>query len=163
MGAIGLAVLLNGCATKQTATPAPTAPTAGEEAAPTAPTTETRPMISESEDMSAPKGLSDVYFDFDRDNIRDDMRAVLEGNAQWLRANPGVSVKIEGHCDERGTNEYNLALGERRAQAVKRFLTSAGIAAGRISTISYGEERPVCTAQSESCYAQNRRGHSVAK
>jgi peptidoglycan-associated lipoprotein len=113
--------------------------------------------------MSAPKGLLNVYFDYDRDNIRDDMRAVLEGNARWLRANSGASVKIEGHCDERGTNEYNLALGERRAQAVKRFLTSSGIEAGRISTISYGEERPVCTSQSESCYAQNRRANFVAK
>lgn len=128
-----------------------------------APQVEEMPVTREAEMPSVEKGLADAYFDYDKHNIRDDARAVLENNARWLKNNPNVRVKIEGHCDERGTNEYNLALGERRAQSTKRFLTALGIDAGRLSTISYGEERPACMEHSEGCYAKNRRAHFTAQ
>ena len=87
------------------------------------------------------------------------MVSVLQSNASWLKANPNVRFTIEGHCDERGSEEYNLALGDRRANAVKEFLLSQGVAANRVNTVSYGEERPFCREQSEECYARNRRAH----
>lgn len=102
-------------------------------------------------------GLQDVYFDLDKAAIREGARQVLEKNARWLVAHPDVKVLIEGHCDEQGTNEYNLALGERRAQAGKRFLMALGIDENRLSTISYGEERPVCLEKTEECFVKNRR------
>jgi len=105
------------------------------------------------------KTLADIYFDFNKYLIRDDMRPVLEENANWLVAHQGVKVRIEGHCDQRGTTDYNLALGERRAQKVKEILKVLGIDEARLSTISYGEERPVCTEPTEDCYAKNRRVH----
>lgn len=107
--------------------------------------------------------LRDVNFDFDRYDLRPDAREILKANGAWLKANPQVRVEIEGHCDERGTNEYNLALGAKRADAVKRYLADLGIAANRLSTISYGEELPLCKEQSEVCWAKNRRGHFVIK
>jgi peptidoglycan-associated lipoprotein len=107
--------------------------------------------------------LQDAFFDFDKAVVRDDAKTVLQDNAKWLRSNPKAKIQIEGHCDERGTNEYNLALGERRAQAAKRFLVALGIEANRISTISYGEERPFCMGSGEACYQQNRRAHFVMK
>ena len=85
----------------------------------------------------------------------------LMRHAAWLRENSGVTVTIEGHCDERGTNEYNLALGDRRADSAKAFLVDLGIAASRLTTISYGEERPLCMQQDEECWSKNRRGHFV--
>ena len=108
---------------------------------------------------SAP--LKDVYFDFDRYDLRADARETLKGNADWLRANPATRIEIEGHCDERGTNEYNLALGARRAQSVKDYLVTLGISAERLSTISYGEELPVCRENTEQCWQQNRRARLV--
>jgi peptidoglycan-associated lipoprotein len=105
--------------------------------------------------------LKDVYFEFDRFALRPEARQTLQGNAQWLKNNPSQRVEIEGHADERGTNEYNLALGARRAQAVKDYLVTLGIAAERLSNISYGEELPVCRTNSESCWQRNRRAHFV--
>ena len=105
----------------------------------------------------APSTLDMIHFDFDKAAIRPDAKAILEKHAKWLQANPKVKIQIEGHCDERGTNEYNLALGERRAQATKRFLTALGIDGRRLATISYGEERPLCIQHDESCYGKNRR------
>jgi peptidoglycan-associated lipoprotein len=98
-----------------------------------------------------------VFFAFDRSDITPEAQQILARQADWLRRYPNVTVTIEGHCDERGTREYNLALGERRAQAVKNVLVASGIAAGRISTISYGKERPAVVGSSEEAYAQNRR------
>jgi len=111
---------------------------------------------------SAAEGLQPVYFDFDKSFIRDDAKAVMKANADWLKANPKVSIKIEGNCDERGTKEYNQALGQRRAASAKKYLTDLGIAASRISLISYGKEKPVCSAQTEECWQKNRRGDVVA-
>jgi peptidoglycan-associated lipoprotein len=106
-------------------------------------------------------GLKEVYFDFDRYNLDSEDRLILKSNANWLKLNPAARVEIEGHCDERGTNEYNLALGAKRAQAAKDYLTSLGVAQGRISTTSYGEEIPVCRGHSEECWQKNRRDRFV--
>lgn len=105
--------------------------------------------------------LKDVFFDYDRYDLSADARTVLRANADWLKSNPNARVEIEGHCDDRGTNEYNLALGAKRAQSAREYLTTLGVAAGRLSTISYGEEIPVCREQEESCWRQNRRARFV--
>ncbi len=101
--------------------------------------------------------LKDTLFDYDKYDIRPDAREVLDSAAAWLNKNKNVKILIEGHCDERGTNEYNLALGEKRATAARDYLTARGVAAARITTISYGEEKPVCTEHNESCWQKNRR------
>lgn len=105
--------------------------------------------------------LKDVFFDFDRYDLTADARTTLRANADWLKGNSSARIEIEGHCDERGTSEYNLALGAKRAQAARDYLGSLGIAADRLSTISYGEEIPVCKEQTESCWKQNRRARFV--
>jgi len=102
-----------------------------------------------------------VHFEFDKYDLQAEAQAVLRGQAAWLNQNPAYAVTIEGHCDERGTSEYNLALGERRASAVKSYLGSLGVGADRMRTLSYGSERPVCTEHEESCWSQNRRAHMV--
>jgi peptidoglycan-associated lipoprotein len=108
------------------------------------------------------RGFSpDLYFDYDESSLTDDNREKLSRNADLLKSQPQFSVTVEGHADARGTNEYNLALGERRANAVKDYLSSLGVAADRLRTISYGEERPACTDEAESCYSQNRRVHMI--
>ncbi len=98
-----------------------------------------------------------IYFDFDRSELKPEARAILEKKAAWLKAHPDYSVRIEGHCDERGTNEYNLALGERRANAAMKYLNALGIPSGKISTVSYGEERPADPGHNEGAWSQNRR------
>jgi peptidoglycan-associated lipoprotein len=103
----------------------------------------------------------DIYFDFDKATLTPSAQDNLLRKAEWLRENSDVTVTIEGHCDARGTNEYNLALGDRRAESAKAFLVDLGIAASRVTTISYGEERPVCTQQDEECWAKNRRDNFV--
>lgn len=108
-----------------------------------------------------PTPLKDVFFDFDKSDIREDQKAALDANVTWLKANLRVKASIEGHCDERGTPEYNLALGERRAKAVMNYLAGAGIAADRIVTVSYGEERPFVLGHDEAAWKWNRRGHFV--
>jgi len=125
-----------------TPTPTPTPPEAG-----TRPTTP--PTLEEA--------LKTVYFDFDSAVLRDDARAILDKDIEWLKANPAVRVQLEGHCDERGTEEYNLHLGERRANSVKGYLAKNGIDAGRLFTISYGEQRPVDPGHNEAAWAKNRR------
>jgi peptidoglycan-associated lipoprotein len=104
-----------------------------------------------------------VNLDLDKYDLRADSQAVLRGQAAWLNQNPSKTVTIEGHCDERGTREYNLGLGERRANATKNYLVSLGVAASRVKTISYGKERPTCVASEESCWSKNRRGVSVVQ
>ena len=103
----------------------------------------------------------DIYFDFDKYDLRTDARTTLDRKASFLNQNSSVRVQIEGHCDERGTNEYNLALGERRANAAKQYITTAGVSAARMSTISYGEERPLDPGHNEAAWARNRRAHFV--
>jgi peptidoglycan-associated lipoprotein len=105
--------------------------------------------------------LGDVHFDYDSFELDDEGRDTLQGHANWLRENSGSRVEIEGHCDDRGTVEYNLALGAKRAAAVKSYLVSLGVAADGITTISYGEELPLCHEATESCWRTNRRAHFV--
>ncbi len=113
-------------------------------------------------ELARKKGaLLTVYFDFDRFTIRDDMKSALEKNEEWLKKNPGAKIQIQGHGDERGTNEYNIALGERRAQSIKEYLVDYGIDPARLSTISYGEERPAEPGHNEEAWAKNRRGEFV--
>ena len=107
--------------------------------------------------------LEDIFFDFDKEIIRSDSKLILNKNVQLFKENPDMQIIIEGHTDERGTNEYNLALGERRARITKRYLVARGIAPERISTITYGEERPFCAEQTEECFKLNRRAHFVPK
>ena len=103
----------------------------------------------------------DIYFNFDRSDLKPEAQEILKGKAEWLRNNPRESVIIEGHCDERGTNEYNLALGDRRAQSANNFLIDLGIAELRLTTISYGEERPADPGKNEEAWSKNRRDHFV--
>jgi peptidoglycan-associated lipoprotein len=105
--------------------------------------------------------LQDVHFDYDRYDLRSEDRSVLQQNSEWLKEHANAKVEIEGHCDDRGTVEYNLALGAKRAKAVKDYLVSLGIPADRLSTISYGEELPLCREENEACWSRNRRAHSV--
>ncbi|HVA95227.1 MAG TPA: peptidoglycan-associated lipoprotein Pal [Candidatus Dormibacteraeota bacterium] len=107
------------------------------------------------------KEVKDAYFNYDKADIRPDARDALSQTAQFLRSYPQMKVVIEGHCDERGSTEYNLALGDRRAAAAKQFLVSLGISADRLETVSYGKERPFCTASTEACWQENRRAHFV--
>lgn len=109
------------------------------------------------------RGLKTIYFDFDKYNLRDDARRQLDANADILRNNSDMNIVIEGHCDERGTDEYNLALGERRAQAAREYLVRLGIDASRVNVISYGEERPVAPGHDEESWALNRRGEFVPR
>jgi len=175
------AVVLSGCAkrpaTTQAAAPAPTgsasttaatppAPAPVQSAPPTAATTTPAPSSTARpavQDFAAVPELADVFFDFDKYDIRPGDAKTLDANANWLKSNPNHLVLIEGHCDERGTNEYNLALGERRAKSTMNYLVSQGVQANRITIISYGEERPQCTEHNEACWAKNRRAHFLVK
>ncbi|MFQ5882553.1 MAG: peptidoglycan-associated lipoprotein Pal [Candidatus Methylomirabilales bacterium] len=129
--------------------------------APVTPGPPGRPGVGPGAVRAEESPLKDVFFDFDKSLLRDDAKKTLGDNIRWLKANPQVRILVEGHCDERGTNEYNLALGERRAKAVRDYLVAGGIGANRISTISYGEERPFLLGHDESAWKWNRRGHFV--
>ena len=107
------------------------------------------------------RNVKDIYFDYDKYDVRADQQGSLQGDAQFLQQHPNIHITIEGHCDERGSTEYNLALGASRADAVKNALIQAGVGGDRIKTISYGKEKPFCTESNESCWQQNRRGHFV--
>ncbi len=107
-------------------------------------------------------GLTRIHFDFDRSEIKPEYEPTMQDNAAWMRGHPDTSVTIEGHCDERGSIEYNIALGDRRANSARNYLENLGISSGRLSTISYGEERPLCTEHDEGCWWQNRRAEFVA-
>lgn len=130
-------------------------------------TTEAAPVETPEEPQeaaaAAAPALEAVYFDFDRSFIRNDAHATMTANADWLKANPQANIRIEGNCDERGTVEYNQALGQRRARSAKKYLTDLGIAASRISLISYGKEKPMCYESTEECWQQNRRADFVVQ
>ena len=112
---------------------------------------------------SSAAGLRDVLFAYDSWTISEDGRQALNRDAGWMKSNPSVLVKVEGHCDERGTSAYNLVLGEKRAKAARNYLVELGVGANRLSVVSYGKERPSCNEHAESCYQQNRRGHLAVK
>ena len=149
-------LILGACTHKQEA--ANTAPPP----APPPPATQPAPVTSSvipgsAEDFRVNVGDT-VHFAFDQYNVEENDKAILSRQAAWLAKYPSVRVTVEGHCDERGTREYNLALGARRANAVKEFLVSQGVSTARLETVSYGKERPICTQSDESCWQQNRRG-----
>jgi peptidoglycan-associated lipoprotein len=151
-------------ATAPTTPPAPPPPPARPTPTPTppAPTEEEIFARTTVDDLNNRiKPLSDIYFDLDESTVKDEGRAALQKNADWLKKYPSTRITIEGHCDSRGSAEYNLALGERRAASAKAYLTSLGVSGERVNTISKGKEQPFCTEENESCWSQNRRGHFV--
>ncbi|HOD36412.1 MAG TPA: peptidoglycan-associated lipoprotein Pal, partial [Syntrophales bacterium] len=107
--------------------------------------------------------LDAIYFDFDMFELKPEARETLKKNADWLSKNPGKKVVVEGNCDERGTEQYNMALGQRRADAAAKYLNTLGVRSDRISTISYGEDRPVCSESTEGCWSKNRRADFILK
>ena len=113
------------------------------------------------DELNAKEPLGDVFFPLDSSDLSDEARALLQKNADYLKRWTSTRVSVEGHCDERGTAEYNLGLGERRATAVKSYLVSLGVAADRLATVSKGKEQPTCTESNEGCWSQNRRGHFI--
>ncbi|MFH0778072.1 MAG: peptidoglycan-associated lipoprotein Pal [Candidatus Eisenbacteria bacterium] len=160
-------VLCGGCAKKKVVptTELPTAPArapAERVEQPTAQPEEGPDEVTEAANMVASR-IEDVYFAFDDYSLTEKARTTLAGNAKLLADNPTVKILIEGHCDERGTVEYNLALGEKRALSAKNYLVNYGVDAGRISVISYGKERPFNPGHSEEAWAQNRRAHFVVQ
>ncbi len=176
---MALAVLLVALpACKKDAPPAPAPqppPPAPEPAPPPPPPPAEAPEVGEweeaeatpqdflsAEEINRRQLLRTIYFDYDRAEIRADQRATLQANAAWLRDHEDVRILVEGHCDERGTREYNLALGDRRAQAARDYLISLGVTATRVETISYGEEQPAVRGDNEAAWSQNRRGLFVA-
>lgn len=120
-----------------------------------------RERLAREGEMMAESALQTIHFDFDRSFIRDDSKTTLRQNAEWLKTHSDVVIQIEGHCDERGTNQYNLALGQRRADSTKNYLVSLGINGDRILTITYGEEKPVDPANNETAWSKNRRAEFV--
>ena len=143
--------------------PAPPAP-APRAAAPTATRALSEQELFERKSLSelnSERPLGDAFFDLDQTTLRDDARRALQEDAQWLSKWPTTKIMVEGHCDERGTSEYNLALGDRRAEQVTEYLESLGVNSSRIATRSFGKEAPFCTEADESCWSQNRRGHFV--
>jgi peptidoglycan-associated lipoprotein len=176
MAALALSMVVTACAKKApktsdvNANPVTTRPSETDvNAQPRPATTDTvevdplkDPDLAKLNDYLVKQGLlGDIYFDYDRADLRDDSRERLTRNAEWLRSHPEFEVTIEGHCDERGTNEYNLALGARRSGSARDYITSLGVAGTRSRSISYGEERPQCTSSTESCWGMNRRAHFV--
>lgn len=119
------------------------------------------PTPSPTDEDLFSQNIKDIYFDYDKSDVRADQQADLQADAQFLSQHPNVNFTIEGHCDDRGSTEYNLALGDQRASSVKNALTTLGISASRIKTISYGKEKPFCTEDNEACWQQNRRAHFV--
>ncbi len=157
-------VVLPGCPKKAETTIAPEAQgeetVTGQDNQGAGQTVEDQAGAAEAEEAA---GLQPIHFDFDSAVIREDARDIMKANADWLKAHPQTRIRIEGSCDERGTREYNQALGQRRAAGAKRYLMDLGISAGRISLISYGKEKPVCTGMTEECWQQNRRDDFVAE
>ena len=174
LSAVALLLLLTGCPKRPGITvasaPPPAAP-APAPAAPPAPTpaplaatpTPAPPAPAVAEEYKINDALAPIYFAFDSSTIRPGDARTLDASAAWLKAHPDQLTLIEGHCDERGTNEYNLALGERRAKVAMGYLVSRGVEAGRITLISYGKERPVCAEHNEACWSKNRSDMFLTK
>lgn len=140
--------------------PPPAPPAAAARPATVAPLTEADLFRRKSlGELNAERPLGDAFFDYDQNTLRDDARRVLQQDAQWLAKWPQTRIRIDGHCDERGSAEYNLALGNRRAAAVQEYLISLGVRQDRLQTRSLGTEAPFCRDSGESCWSQNRRGH----
>jgi peptidoglycan-associated lipoprotein len=119
------------------------------------------PTATVSDEQMFAQNIKDVYFDYDKSDVRADQQASVQADITFLQQHPNITFTIEGHCDERGSTEYNLALGDNRASAVKNAIVAGGISADRVKTVSYGKEKPFCTEHNEQCWQQNRRGHLV--
>jgi peptidoglycan-associated lipoprotein len=152
----------------ETAPPPPPPPAPQQAAAPSPAPAPDEPLTEEDlfarktlEELNAERPLGHAFFDLDEFVVREDARPIMQQNAEWLRRWTSTRITIEGHADDRGTREYNLALGDRRANALREYLTGLGVSAGRIMTLSKGKESPVCTEPHEECWQQNRRGHFV--
>ena len=169
----GFLTLLAGCSAKPAATTAAAASPEPAAGTPTTVVTEAKPVpaVDSPTTDALPKSLDelnrrgylkDVFFDFDQYTIRADQRDVLARDAAWLKKQPTVKILIEGHCDDRGTASYNMALGERRAQAMREYLQDLGVSPSRLQVISYGKERPFVVGENEQAWAQNRRDHVLA-
>ena len=166
IASVSLLVLAGACTSRPEAVataPPPAPPPAAPAPAPLPPApppVARGPLPGSAEDFRVNVGDT-VHFGYDQYNVEDSDKSLLGRQAQWLAKYPAVRVSVEGHADERGTREYNLALGARRANAVKEFLVSVGVSTARIDTVSYGKERPICTESNEACWTQNRRGVTV--
>jgi peptidoglycan-associated lipoprotein len=167
---VALALAIAGCGPKPKPAPASPPPVAPETPPPAPqPPPEQTPQLNEYEQLRQKSIdelekmglLQDIHFDLDRADLRDTDRGVLSQNADTLKKFDFLRITVEGHCDERGSVEYNLALGERRASAVRTYLTSLGVGGDRVTVVSKGKEQPFCNQESESCWQQNRRGHFV--
>jgi peptidoglycan-associated lipoprotein len=174
---LALAVSVSACGKKKVDTPAPTPPASTPAPEPTRPATPpaptppppaTPPAAPTEDELFAKETLAqlnerapltDVFFDLDSVELREESRAALQKNLTWLKRWTSTKVVVEGHADSRGTNEYNLALAERRAAAVRDYLVNLGLASDRITILSLGEEQPACSEETEACWQQNRRGH----
>jgi peptidoglycan-associated lipoprotein len=142
--------------------PPPPPPPEPAPAPPAAPLTEEQIFQRKSlAELNADRPLGDAFFDYNKSEIREDGRGALQKDADWMKKWTSTAVSIEGHCDSRGSSEYNLALGNRRANAVRDYMVSLGVPANRLTVISKGKEQPFCTDENESCWQQNRRGHFV--
>jgi peptidoglycan-associated lipoprotein len=168
LGLIFLAVVtLAGCSKTATSEKPQTSPSSSqpsaksETAKPSSKDSTSLEQLREGQASTGSGPLKEIYFDYDKYDLSGEARETLKANAAWLKSNASERVEIEGHCDERGTNEYNLALGAKRAQAAKDFLVTLGIPAQRLSTISYGKELPVCRESTEDCWQKNRRDRFV--
>ena len=177
MASLSFVILLAACAEKMmppppappptpaaAPAPPPPPPPAPRPAPPPAPPAPVQQSIVPGSIQDFQVNVGDrVFFEYDKTDLDDRARATLQKQAAWLQRFGAVTLVVEGHCDERGTREYNLGLGARRAQAAKDYLTSLGVAGARLETISFGKERPVCVESSEACFSQNRRGVSTIK
>ena len=154
LAVVAFAIFVAGCATKP--------PPAPPQAPPPAPVVQPAPSIipGSAQDLRVNVGDT-VHFDYDKYAVLDADKATLQRQAAWLAKFPNIKVTVEGYADERGTREYNIALGARRANAVKEYLVSLGVSAARVDTVSYGKEKPICAESTESCWAQNRRGLTI--
>jgi len=161
-----IAIVFAACNRKmETAAVKTEAPSASQAPAPERPRAEATPPVQSQTQvpkqiaLETPIQFQDAYFDFNKSLIRKDEKEALLEDVKLLKKHSDMKIKIEGHCDERGTEDYNLALGNRRAEAVKRFLIDLGVDSSRLTTISYGKEKPFCAEHNETCYQENRRGH----
>jgi len=164
---LGITILLAGCGNKRPPAVATNQPrnTGGQRPQAVGDMPEVSPLDKEGavgrdfSETGEGGPLADIHFEYDEAGLTDQAKATLDHHAQWLQAHAGVRVRIEGHCDERGTTEYNLALGDRRATAAREYLVSHGLNAGRVTTVSYGKERPLDPGRSDAAFARNRRDH----
>jgi peptidoglycan-associated lipoprotein len=158
------ALLLSACASTKKAEPVQEKPAATAPEAPAAPAEPVKqgPVAGSQDDLAQSAG-DKVFFGFDKYDLSPEARATLDAQAKWLGTNSSVNVTVEGHCDERGTREYNLALGDRRANAVKNYLVAQGVATARVTTVSYGKERPMVLGHDEEAWSKNRRAATMVK